>query len=73
MPHVLAIDLGTTGVKVAVVRDDAAVLAVVSRPLTNTLTADGGVEQDAHEWWQQLVAASREAIAASGVGAASPR
>ena len=71
MPHVLAIDLGTTGLKVAVVRDDGAVLSLAARELTMHLVAGGGVEQDAHEWWRQIVAATHEAVAASGVTAAA--
>ena len=68
MSHVLAIDLGTTGLKAAVVREDAMVVAAASRPLTNHLTADGGVEQDAEQWWRSLVDAGREAVVSSGVG-----
>jgi xylulokinase len=71
VPHVLAIDLGTTGLKVGVVRDDGAVLALAGRPLTMHLVEGGGVEQDAHEWWTHIVAATHEAVANSGVGAAS--
>ncbi len=62
MPHVLAIDLGTTGVKVAVTRDDGVILGLASRPLTMHLVADSGVEQDAHEWWRQITSATREVM-----------
>ncbi|MEI7617777.1 MAG: FGGY family carbohydrate kinase [Actinomycetota bacterium] len=62
MPHVLAIDLGTTGLKVAVVRDDGAVLGIASRVITTHFVDGGGVEQDAHEWWQLIVEAIREVL-----------
>ena len=63
--HVLAIDLGTTGLKVAIVRDDGTVVALVGRALTTHYVADGGVEQDAHEWWRLIADASREALSTS--------
>jgi len=62
VPHVLAIDLGTTGLKVAVVRDDGAVLGIASRVITTHFVDGGGVEQDAHEWWQLIVEAIREVL-----------
>ena len=62
MPHVLAIDLGTTGLKAAVVRDDGVVLGIASRAITTHFVADGGVEQDAHEWWRLIVEATREVL-----------
>lgn len=71
MPHVLAIDLGTTSLKVAVVRDDGVVLALASRGLTMAYVDGGGVEQDANEWWQHVVSATREAVSASGVPTAA--
>lgn len=69
MPHVLAIDLGTTSVKVAVVRDDGAVRALAGRALTLQFMPDGGVEQDANEWWRLIVDATREVVARSEVSA----
>ena len=45
MPHVLAIDLGTTGLKAAVVRDDGVVLGIASRVITTHFVDDGGVEK----------------------------
>ena len=52
--YVLAIDLGTSGLKVAVVDDRGVVRAAAYEPLTTRHTPDGGAEQDAEEWWQAL-------------------
>ncbi len=70
MPYVLAVDLGTSGVKVGIVRDDGAVMGLASRSLTMHFVADGGVEQDAHEWWRQIISATREVMAQGHVGLA---
>lgn len=66
MSYVLAIDLGTTGLKVAVVRVDGTVMSLAGRALTMHFLDGGGVEQDAHEWWQHVIGATREAVANSG-------
>ncbi len=58
-PHILAIDLGTSGPKVALVSVDGAVLDCVFEPTTLHLFADGGAEQDPHDWWRAIVAGSR--------------
>lgn len=67
MPHVLAIDLGSTGVKVAVVDAAGAVRAHAGEVLPLILTGDGGVEQDPHGWWAAIGRSARRAIAASGL------
>ncbi len=62
-PYVLAIDLGTTAVKVAVVDPLGVVIASASEQHVSTSTLDGGVEQDAELWWQSIGRCSRQAIA----------
>jgi xylulokinase len=62
-PVVLAIDLGTGGPKVAVVSTSGAVEAWAHRPVTTTFLEHGGAEQDPHEIWAALVAATHEALA----------
>lgn len=64
---VLAVDLGSSGVKVAVVDDTGAVRAVVGEPLATRLSSDGGAEQDPAQWWQAIGRCSRRAVAAAGV------
>ena len=67
MSHVLAVDLGTTGVKVAVVGDDGRVHALAGERLRLLTTADGGVEQDPEEWWAAIGRCARSALAAGQV------
>ena len=62
---VLAIDLGTTGVKVAVVGPDGAVLASAGEVLPLLFTSDGGAEQDPAGWWEAIGRCSRRAISES--------
>ncbi len=63
---VLAIDLGTSGPKVAVVTLDAEVIGWQTRPTKLTLHDGGGAEQDPHDWWQAIVAASRAVLEQTG-------
>jgi len=63
MANALGIDVGTTNVKVALVRDDGTTVAGAQRPL---VMQRGGeiAEQDADATWQSLVGAVREMTAA---------
>ena len=63
MPSVLAIDLGTSGVKVALIDDLGQVHASASAPLTTTFTGDGGAEQDADVWWDAIGTCARAIVA----------
>jgi xylulokinase len=67
--HVLAVDLGTTGVKVAVVDAAATVLAGTGEVLPMIFTANGGVEQDPENWWQAIGRCARAAVAQAGLNA----
>jgi xylulokinase len=60
---VLAIDLGTSGVKVAVVDEGAEVLASARTGLATTFLPDGGAEQDADAWWDAIGTCAREIVA----------
>ena len=66
MECVLAIDLGTSGPKVALVAETGAVIASEYEPTRLILTDDGGVEQDPDDWWRAITTASRR-VMASGV------
>lgn len=61
----LAIDLGTGGPKVALVAADGTTVAWSSRPVGTRFLADGGAEQDPHEMWTAIVAATRATVAAA--------
>ena len=65
-PYVLAIDLGTTGVKVAAVDRDGRVRGAASESFTTTFTPDGGAEQDAEQWWQAIGRCARLAVRDAG-------
>ncbi len=56
---VLAIDLGTSGPKVALVDTSGEMLACTSETTTLRLFADGGAEQDPEDWWRAIIAATR--------------
>lgn len=57
---ILAIDLGTSGPKVALVSVSGSVLATASRPTTLILPPGGGAEQDPDDWWRAIVEATAE-------------
>lgn len=65
---VLAVDLGTTGVKVALIGDDGRVLAGAAETLATRFGADGTAEQDAEHWWQAIGRCTRQVVAASPAG-----
>ena len=69
--HILAIDLGTSGPKVALVNTAGHVLACEIVPTELHLMPDGGAEQDPGEWWQAVGQASRRLLAADGIDPAS--
>lgn len=60
---VLAVDLGTSGMKVALVTMQGRVLGWESESVRLHLTSDGGAEQSPDEWWQAFLTASRRLLA----------
>jgi len=65
--HVLAIDLGTGGPKVAVVTTAGRIVAHGFAPVALHLLDGGGAEQDPDEWWAAIRSAARDALGAAGV------
>ena len=62
-PLVLAVDLGTSGCKCALVAQDGTVVAWAFRPVA--LHVEGvRAEQDPEAWWQALLEAAGEVLAA---------
>ena len=55
---ILAIDLGTSGMKVALISVNGAVLGWEAEPVRLILTPDGGAEQSPEEWWQAFLSAA---------------
>ncbi len=56
--HVLAVDLGTSGVKVALITIEGRVTAWESEPVALHVLPGGGAEQRPDDWWEGLVAAA---------------
>jgi len=63
VPHVLAIDLGTGGPKVALVDLGGAVLAAAFEPVEMVLGPGGAAEQRPQDWWSAIVACTRRVAA----------
>ncbi len=59
---ILAIDLGTSGPKVALVTPEGEILAHAYAPTEIRFLPDGGIEQDPSEWWQAICAATRRLL-----------
>jgi xylulokinase len=52
--YILAIDLGTSGPKIAIFSIAGEVIASTARDTSLLLTDDGGVEQDPRLWWELI-------------------
>lgn len=65
-PWVLAVDLGTSGLKVGAVAETGELLGRTHHDLDTTLGPDGAVEQDPEQWWACIVAAAHELTGRSG-------
>ena len=55
---ILAVDLGTSGMKVALITITGKVIGWESEPIHLVLTRDGGAEQSPDEWWQAFLSAA---------------
>lgn len=66
---ILAIDLGTSAVKLAVVTLRGRILGGDVEPLDLALLPDGGAEQDPESWWQAIVRGTRRLLASEGIRA----
>jgi xylulokinase len=66
--YVLAIDLGTSGCKAALVSVHGRVVAWGFRALETRILPDGGAEQDPDDWWDALVLTIRTVMKRSGYG-----
>ena len=68
--HLMALDLGTTGVRALVVHAGGRVLARSWRPLGVRTPSPGELEQDPNEMWDRSVEVLREALSDSKLSAA---
>jgi xylulokinase len=69
--HVLAIDLGTSALKVALVSTAGEVVAAEQETHEVTLLPGGGAEQDPRHWWDLITRASSRLMASGAVPADS--
>lgn len=60
--YILAIDLGTSGAKVALVSIHGEVVGWEFEPVQLFLLPHGGAEQDPEEWWSAIVSASKRLL-----------
>lgn len=67
---VLAVDLGTSGVKVGLVTSQGAILRWEQHPLATEYSGHGSATQDPDEWWRLVTEAAHRVIASTGVRAA---
>src|SRR6056297_2365812 len=67
--HFLGIDVGTGSARAGVFDRDGSLVGVASRPITLFRELGEIVEQSSDEIWAAVCAASREALAAAGLGA----
>ena len=65
----LAVDLGTSGCKTALVNQAGQVLAWAFEPVAMRILPGGGAEQDPQDWWQAFLNSARQALQRSGVDA----
>ncbi|WP_420962973.1 xylulokinase [Brucella sp. IR073] len=61
-PHILAIDLGTSGCKVGLVSMTGEVVAWAFRPVPLLVVDTIGAEQDPAQWWDAFIEAAGEAL-----------
>ena len=65
--YMLTLDLGSSGLKTAIISDQGDVVAHTYEPYGYILLPDGGAEQDAQLWWQLCLESSKRVIADAGV------
>lgn len=65
--YVLAVDLGTSGLKIGLVDDGGHVVASAFERTSMLLGPDGAAEQDPEAWWQAVVRLTRAVIARAAV------
>lgn len=69
--YVLAVDLGTSGCKTALISRDGHVAGWAYRAVTMHLLPGAGAEQVPADWWQAFLDSARQVLAESGVNPAS--
>ena len=65
--YIIAHDLGTSGTKAALTDLQGRVLVTAERRYPVYYSANGGAEQDPHEWWQAILETTHEMMAKAQV------
>src|SRR5215472_11892484 len=61
---ILAVDLGTSGCKCALIGPEGTVHSWASRPVPLHIVDETGAEQDPEDWWNAFVESAREVLTA---------
>jgi glycerol kinase len=69
MPHVLALDQGTTSSRAIVFDDSGSIVSLAQQEFQQIFPQPGWVEHDPQEIWDSQIAVAREALAAAGLSA----
>ncbi len=69
MPHILALDQGTTSSRAIVLDEAGSIRAVAQREFQQIFPRAGWVEHDPLEIWETQLAVAREALSQAGLGA----
>lgn len=64
--HIVSLDLGTSGLKAALVSDSGEIVASAYRPVETALVEPGGAEQDAEAIWAATKDAIRQVVQEAG-------
>jgi xylulokinase len=67
--YILAFDLGTSGLKVALTTPWGEIVGSAVEPYPLHVLGHGGVEQDPEDWWRAVVRGTRRVLAVAGVDA----
>jgi xylulokinase len=67
--YILAFDLGTSGLKLALTTLRGEILGSVVEPYPVHVLGEGAVEQDPEDWWRAVVRGTRHVLASSGLDA----
>jgi xylulokinase len=62
-PTILSVDLGTSGMKVALITVSGKVLGWEAEPVQLYVTPDGGAEQSPDEWWGVFLSTAKRLLA----------
>jgi xylulokinase len=67
--YILALDLGTSGLKLALTTTRGEIVGSAVEPYPLHLLAGGGAEQDPGDWWRAVVRGTRRVLTVAGVDA----